>query len=341
MDLTLKKFIWALPLLVIIAGTYMAAVSANNVVRVYLMDKYEDKSTKASGADGTVKPPPKKIAPEKKPNAKLTLNFFNGQDLTMLEGMGDFGADGTAPISAAIKTASKEKDLSALMNEIECGRDLLSGTSCLPAPDTYGYLIGTIVSTNPKESSVRVLFKDNKTASFDVGKTISSSGGNIEGGAKVVKVCRRKTYVFDQGKIYCITSQEDSKRLVEKNAQAQNDKTTESDGIAAVSETNYKISKAALDNAFNNMDKLATDARMVPHFDGGKSVGFRVFSIRPGSLFEKIGLKNGDIITRINGMDINSPDKALEIYTKLRDVQHVSLDMKRNNNSMTMEYFIQ
>ena len=36
--------------------------------------------------------------------------------------------------------------------------------------------------------------------------------------------------------------------------------------------------------------------RAVPHFEGGQSTGFRLFAIRQGSLFDKIGLKNGDIL---------------------------------------------
>ena len=43
-----------------------------------------------------------------------------------------------------------------------------------------------------------------------------------------------------------------------------------------------------------------------------------MYAIRPNSLFGKIGLQNGDTIKSINGIDMSSPDKALEVYTKVR-----------------------
>ena len=79
----------------------------------------------------------------------------------------------------------------------------------------------------------------------------------------------------------------------------------------------------------------------MPSFKNGVANGFKLFSIRPGSIYSAIGIQNGDVITRINGFDINSPDKALEIYSRLKDAQNVDLQVDRRGQSMSYHYSIQ
>jgi general secretion pathway protein C len=110
--------------------------------------------------------------------------------------------------------------------------------------------------------------------------------------------------------------------------------------IKKTGENTYEVGQGEVDKALNNLASLATEARIVPAFEGGKSVGFKLFSIRPGSLYSKIGLQNGDVINRINGYEITSPDKALEVYGKLKDSKHVTVDVKRRGKPTTLDYSI-
>lgn len=110
--------------------------------------------------------------------------------------------------------------------------------------------------------------------------------------------------------------------------------------IKKTGENSYAVGQGEVDKALSNLSELATQARVVPAFEGGKTIGFKLFSIRPGSLYSKIGLQNGDVITRINGYEINSPEKGLEIYGKLKDAKQVTVDMKRRGKPMTLDYNI-
>ena len=58
------------------------------------------------------------------------------------------------------------------------------------------------------------------------------------------------------------------------------------------------------------------------------------------SLYSKIGLQNGDVVTRINGYEMSSPERGLEIYTKLKDAKQVNVDVKRRGKPMTLVYAI-
>lgn len=112
------------------------------------------------------------------------------------------------------------------------------------------------------------------------------------------------------------------------------------EGVTKVSDTQFTVERAEVDKALGNLNEVATQARIVPSFKNGKGNGFKMFSIKPGSIYSKIGLQNGDVIQKINGYEMNSPDKALEIYQKLRDASTVSIELQRRGKNMNVNYNI-
>jgi general secretion pathway protein C len=110
--------------------------------------------------------------------------------------------------------------------------------------------------------------------------------------------------------------------------------------IKKTGDNSFAVEQAGVDKALGDLSSLATQARIVPAFEGGEAVGFKLFSIRPGSLYSKIGIQNGDVISRINGYELNSPDKALEVYQKLKDAKEITVDLKRRGKPTTLNYNI-
>ena len=110
------------------------------------------------------------------------------------------------------------------------------------------------------------------------------------------------------------------------------------DGVRKTADNKYDVKKSVLDGTLSNLNSVATQARIVPSFKNGVANGFKVFSIQPNSFYTAIGVENGDVIQKINGYEINSPDKALEIYQKLREARHVTVDVERNGQVIRKEY---
>jgi general secretion pathway protein C len=111
-------------------------------------------------------------------------------------------------------------------------------------------------------------------------------------------------------------------------------------GIKKTGEHTYEVQRGTVDSLLGNMSMLSRAARIVPEIRDGKAAGFRLFSIRPDGPFAMIGLQNGDVISAINGLEMTSPDKALEVYTKLRSASHLSVALERNGVKITKEYNI-
>jgi len=106
--------------------------------------------------------------------------------------------------------------------------------------------------------------------------------------------------------------------------------------VNSVGDNQYQIDRADVDNAFDNMSQLFTQIRAVPHFEGGRAIGFRLFAIRSGSVFDKLGLRNGDVIQNINGTQINDPAQALAMLQQLRSQNDLNIQLLRNRQQQTI-----
>jgi general secretion pathway protein C len=109
-------------------------------------------------------------------------------------------------------------------------------------------------------------------------------------------------------------------------------------GIRAVSENEYEVPRGEIDKTLANLNEVAMQARIVPAFKDGQAQGFKLFSIRPDSIYSKIGVQNGDVIRRINGFDLNSPEKALEVYSKLKESPRIEIEIERNGAPIRKTY---
>jgi general secretion pathway protein C len=109
-------------------------------------------------------------------------------------------------------------------------------------------------------------------------------------------------------------------------------------GIKQMSDNVYEIPRAEIDKTLANLNDVAVQARIVPAFKDGQSQGFKLFAIRRDSIYTKIGIQDGDVIKRINGFVLNSPENALELYSKLKESSRIDLEVERNGASVRKTY---
>jgi general secretion pathway protein C len=110
------------------------------------------------------------------------------------------------------------------------------------------------------------------------------------------------------------------------------------DGIRQLGERRYEIQRRTLEAWTGNLPQLATEVRAVPQVVDGKSAGLRLDGIRPGGPFAAIGLQSGDVIRAINGLDLDSPERAIDAYLKLRTASHVAIAADRAGRRIQLDY---
>jgi general secretion pathway protein C len=97
------------------------------------------------------------------------------------------------------------------------------------------------------------------------------------------------------------------------------------------------LARALVTRLVGNTALLATSVRVMPLGNGG----FRLDGIRPGSLFARLQLHDGDTLRAVNGSELTTPDAAILLYTRLRSASHISLQIERDGRRQTLDYAIE
>jgi len=112
--------------------------------------------------------------------------------------------------------------------------------------------------------------------------------------------------------------------------------TTDVDKRIRCSMNHCAIERSLVTDSLTDMRTLVRGVRIVP-----TGSGFRLFAIRPGSLYAKLGLQNGDVINKINGYRMTSPEIAREAFQKLKTARSIEVELTRRGRKTTMTYSIE
>jgi len=81
-----------------------------------------------------------------------------------------------------------------------------------------------------------------------------------------------------------------------------------------------------------DMAKVLMQATAEPYSENGQIVGFKISQIDEGSIYSKAGLQNGDIVTGINGSELNSIANSIKLLQSLKGADHVEIVVRRDGN---------
>ena len=110
--------------------------------------------------------------------------------------------------------------------------------------------------------------------------------------------------------------------------------------VASTGAGSYVIDQRALNAALDNPAQAMSDARLLPSQKDGKVEGFRASEVKPNGVFSMIGIKNGDVLLRLNDFPMDSPDKALQSFIALKGQNRLKLDIIRDGQPQTFNYDI-
>ena len=100
------------------------------------------------------------------------------------------------------------------------------------------------------------------------------------------------------------------------------------------------VARAYVDKLLANTEALAPTVRIVPSLVDGKPDGFKLYAMRPDSVWRKLGFVNGDTVQTVNGLDVSSPENALVAYMQLRNATELAVRIVRHGDPLTLTYEI-
>jgi type II secretory pathway component PulC len=113
-------------------------------------------------------------------------------------------------------------------------------------------------------------------------------------------------------------------------------------GVEGFSEDGFERSKTRVTMTAMYRDKLVKDdlakvlmqATAEPQVENGVIVGFKVSQIDDGSIYQKAGLKDEDVITAINGQELTSVAGAISLLKQLKGADHLDIEVRRGDKPL-------
>ena len=210
-------------------------------------------------------------------------------------------------------------------------KDELLNVDVMDITDLKLKLWGTIVAGNFYSRAIIEETKTKKQKLYEVGDTIQT--------ATLTHILRSKVVLSVNGKDEILEiEQKENKRKSNKRGGSFNGGLSDSDGKII---KNIAVKKSLIEESMQNLNQLMKDVRIRPHFKNGESDGLIVSGIKGGSVFRKLGLRNGDIIMGVDGSTIESVDDAMKLYSGLNDLENMKVDIKRRGKLQTLNFNIE
>jgi general secretion pathway protein C len=102
-----------------------------------------------------------------------------------------------------------------------------------------------------------------------------------------------------------------------------------------------KLRGDQIEKAMENLGQLMEQATLRPHIENGQSAGISITGIKPNAIFRKMRLRNGDIITGVNGNSIDSVEDAVKFVEQLSSGSDIQLQIKRRGREQSLDYSIE
>ena len=84
------------------------------------------------------------------------------------------------------------------------------------------------------------------------------------------------------------------------------------------------------------ISQILSSARIVPQYFEGQMQGMRVDSIKADSVFQKVGLQNGDVITEVNGIVIDRVEATSAIFDEFATAEAIDIAALRGGASVKL-----
>jgi general secretion pathway protein C len=206
-----------------------------------------------------------------------------------------------------------------------------------PVPeDLHLKLLGTSIQTKEKPYAVVEDERNNRQFLYRLGDDIPDAG-------KLVEVETRRIVIDRQGKHVAIEVVSNDLPLpaplpavapvAGSRAEPRN-----APGIRRTGAGRYMVDRSTIENNLQNLSQLFTQMRAVPNIEDGKTNGFRLSEIQHGSLFQQIGLRDGDIVTSIGGQELTDPAQAVTLLNTMRQRQSIEVSIVRGGRPTQLQY---
>ncbi|HEV2171142.1 MAG TPA: type II secretion system protein GspC [Candidatus Binatus sp.] len=91
----------------------------------------------------------------------------------------------------------------------------------------------------------------------------------------------------------------------------------------------FEVSRSEVQQTMENPSQFFSQMRAMPHFVNGRTDGFSISQVQPGSVFAQLGLQDGDLLTSIDGQPVTNPMQAMGLIQAVKTQPAIDLIVNR------------
>jgi len=91
----------------------------------------------------------------------------------------------------------------------------------------------------------------------------------------------------------------------------------------------FEVSRAEVAQTMEDPAQFFSQMRALPHFVNGKTDGFAISQVAAGSVFDQLGLQNGDLVTSIDGQPVTNPMQVMGLMQEMKTKSALDLIISR------------
>ncbi len=194
-------------------------------------------------------------------------------------------------------------------------------------------LNGTIVYQNPILSRANITVKSQKNSQT------YQTDDKIEALARITHITGKRVYFINLTN----NTQEyvEVADLPSANLQFRNKfQNTQNALTGQKSLSQKRIDRSFINRHLRSLSKVLQQARVVPHWEHGRMVGYRFQHIDPGSPYEKLGFQVSDVIKSVEGEPVRSELQAAEMFHRLKNTSSLKMTIQRGGQEVPFTWMV-
>jgi general secretion pathway protein C len=241
------------------------------------------------------------------------------------------------------QTAAVKNNVSSLVIKDNSQPDQLQDYGIITERNLF---LTTLKAVSDKQSEGGLFDSDQKITDFELKGTVACNssfgfifieerdthkqklyrlGDNI-GSAKLIKITRNTAILRSEGR----------EITLKVKATLEGPLLPNSPGSATPK--SMTLSKKTVNENLSDLKSIMSQAVVRPFLNEGVQEGLIISNIAPNSLYEKMGLQNGDIIIDVNNKRMQSADNLLQTVNLMQSGSSIAVNVKRNGKIEAINY---
>lgn len=229
-----------------------------------------------------------------------------------------------SPASAQNRDEPAAVNLDAILAHNLFGRkapDERTNAEIMNAPETRLNLTLTGIVSSDRAPHSRALIRtdDGDQQPYSVGDTIRNN-------VKLHEIYTSRVILDRGGRFETLTLER------EKAAVGQNQQDGESDLPESVTSSLKNVREEILANP----QRMADYVRFRPQRENGELKGYRIYPGSDRALFQRVGLRPGELVTAVNGVPLTNPRDAMQVLQDLTEAPSLTVTLERGNEQRSV-----